>query len=64
MNKLPADKRTPINHVLCEANSMPWFATKMEATRRYSQEQYLSERPITVEELFAPETLDLPGVLV
>jgi len=43
---------------------MPWFATKMEATRRYSQEQYLSERPITVEELFAPETLDLPGVLV
>ena len=35
---------------------------ELEAICRYSQEQYLSERPITVEELFAPETLDMPGV--
>lgn len=34
---------------------------ELEAICRYSEEQYLSERRLTVEELFAPETLDMPG---
>lgn len=32
---------------------------ELEAMCRYSQEQYLSERPLTVEELFAESTLDM-----
>ena len=35
---------------------------ELEAICRYSEEQYLSERRLTVEDLFAPETLDMPGV--
>lgn len=30
----------------------------LEAAVQYSQEQYLSDRPVSVEELFAPETVD------
>jgi 4,5-dihydroxyphthalate decarboxylase len=33
----------------------------LEAVCRYSHEQYLSERPLTVEDLFAPSTLDRAG---
>ena len=35
---------------------------ELEAVCRYSQEQYLAERPLTVEELFAPETLEMAGL--
>ena len=32
---------------------------ELEAMCRYSQEQYLSERPLAVEELFAESTLEM-----
>jgi 4,5-dihydroxyphthalate decarboxylase len=35
---------------------------ELETMCRYSHEQYLSERLLTVEELFAPDTLSMPGV--
>jgi 4,5-dihydroxyphthalate decarboxylase len=34
---------------------------ELEAVCRYSQEQYLAERALTVDELFAPETLEMRG---
>ena len=33
---------------------------ELDAAVRYSQEQYLCARRLSVEELFVPETLDLP----
>ncbi len=35
---------------------------EVDAMCRYSIEQYLAERPFTIDELFAPETLEMPGV--
>lgn len=34
---------------------------ELETMCRYSHEQYLSERLLTVDELFAPDTLTMPG---
>lgn len=34
----------------------------LETAVRYAREQYLSDRELSVEELFAPETLDMAGV--
>ena len=38
------------------------LSEELEAICRYSQEQYLAERPLSVEELFASETLKMPGI--
>lgn len=35
---------------------------ELEAVCRYSLDQHLSDRLLSVDELFAPETLDLPGI--
>jgi 4,5-dihydroxyphthalate decarboxylase len=35
---------------------------ELEAICRYSQEQFLAERALTVDELFAPETLEMRGL--
>jgi 4,5-dihydroxyphthalate decarboxylase len=32
----------------------------LEAAIRYSTEQYMAVRPVTIEELFPPNTLDTP----
>jgi 4,5-dihydroxyphthalate decarboxylase len=40
---------------------VPANRRELEALCRYSREQYLSEREMSVEELFEPETLTLPG---
>ncbi|MEK9726129.1 MAG: hypothetical protein VW405_21935 [Rhodospirillaceae bacterium] len=37
-------------------------AADMDAICRYSVEQYLSPRRLALDELFHPDTVDLPGV--
>jgi 4,5-dihydroxyphthalate decarboxylase len=40
---------------------LPANRKELETLCRYSTEQYLAERPVEVDEIFAPETRDLPG---
>ena len=41
---------------------LPANRAELETLCRYSTEQYLAERDVTVDEIFAPETRDLTGV--